>query len=149
MPDDTKPLVEPVMTKKSLCTVWFLGSMLLLILFYISQFKIHNYISIPYPQWKFNQLLSIEEAQDKYVEPAFGIRHTLNSLWPKDAICQHIFGSILVKIMVCSLKAQSHYLSQFWFLISEVLWHAHENNFTASAQATNLYLYLFLQYLIR
>ena len=31
-----------------------------------------------------------------------------------------------------------HYLNQYWLLISEVLWHSPENNFTASAQASSL-----------
>ena len=51
----------------------------------------------------------------------------------------YILGPILAQIMVCSLKAPSHYLNRFWFLISEVLWHAHKSNFTASAQAIILY----------
>ena len=32
-----------------------------------------------------------------------------------------------------------HYLNQFWFFISEVLWHSLESNFTSSAWAAILY----------
>ena len=41
--------------------------------------------------------------------------------------------------MACSMMAQSHFLNQCWLLISEVLWHFPESNFTASAQATMLH----------
>ena len=37
------------------------------------------------------------------------------------------------------LMAPSHYLNQYWLLISEILWHSPESNFTASTQATNLF----------
>ena len=41
--------------------------------------------------------------------------------------------------MACCLTAPSHYLIQYWLLISELLWHSFESNFTASAQAAILY----------
>ena len=41
--------------------------------------------------------------------------------------------------MACCLKAPGHYLNQSWLLISEVLWHSPESNFTANAQASILH----------
>ena len=32
--------------------------------------------------------------------------------------------------MACCLTAPSHYLNQCWLMISEVLWHSHDKNFT-------------------
>ena len=58
----------------------------------------------------------------------------VNSLWPSDAIWRHRSGSTLVQIMVCCLTAPSHYLNQCWLIISEVLWHSPEGNFTWNAQ---------------
>ena len=65
----------------------------------------------------------------------------VNSLWLNDVIWSHQCrpGSTLVQVMVCSLMALRHYLNQCWLLISEVLWHSPERNFTASTQATILY----------
>ena len=47
--------------------------------------------------------------------------------------------STFAQVMACFLIAPSHYINQCWLLISEVLWHSPENNFTLSAQATILY----------
>ena len=41
--------------------------------------------------------------------------------------------------MACCLSAPSHYLNQYWILISEVLWHSLKSNFAARAQGTILY----------
>ena len=41
--------------------------------------------------------------------------------------------------MACRLTASSHYPNQCWFLMSEVLWHSYESNFTASDEANILY----------
>ena len=49
--------------------------------------------------------------------------HTVNSLWPSDAIWQQRSGSILAQVMACCLTAPSHYLNQCWLIISEVQWH--------------------------
>ena len=38
--------------------------------------------------------------------------------------------------MACCLTAPSHYLNQCWLIISEVLWHLPENNFTGNVQDT-------------
>ena len=45
----------------------------------------------------------------------------------------------LLMLWSCCLTAPSHYLNQCWLLISEVLWHSHESNFTVSTQTTLLY----------
>ena len=56
-----------------------------------------------------------------------------------DVTWRHRYWSTLAQVMACCLMARSHYLSQCWLLISEVLWHSLESNFTANAQATILY----------
>ena len=38
--------------------------------------------------------------------------------------------STLAQIMACCLTASSHYLNQCWLMISEVLWHSPDSNFT-------------------
>ena len=63
---------------------------------------------------------------------------SLNSLWPSDAMWQHICGSTLAQVMACCLRAPSHYLNQCSLSISEVS-HSHESNFTVSYQGNILY----------
>ena len=62
----------------------------------------------------------------------------VNSLYPRDSIWWYRSGSILTHVMACCLMAPSHYLNQWLHVISEVLWHSLESNFTTSAQATIL-----------
>ena len=50
-----------------------------------------------------------------------------------------IFGTTLDQVMARCLMAPSHYLSQCWFLIGEVLWHSRESNATRGASHTILY----------
>ena len=50
-----------------------------------------------------------------------------NSLRPSDAIWWHRFRPTLLQIMACCLSAPSHYLNQFWLIISEILWHTLED----------------------
>ena len=54
----------------------------------------------------------------------------VNSLWPSDVIWQQGSRSTLAQVMACCLPAPSHYLNQCWVLISEVLWHSPDSNFT-------------------
>ena len=61
----------------------------------------------------------------------------VDSLWSIDAIWRHRSGSILVQVMACCLTAPSHHLNQWLLLLSEVLWHSPDSNFT-SAQITIL-----------
>ena len=68
----------------------------------------------------------------------WGSRH-LNSSRSSDAIWQHRSGSTLAQVMACCLTAPSHYLNQRWFIVSEVLWHAPERNFTVIDQVDILY----------
>ena len=56
--------------------------------------------------------------------------YTFNSLGPSDAIWPQISGSTLAQVMACCLMAPSHYLNQCWLMISEVLWHSPDSNFT-------------------
>ena len=61
-------------------------------------------------------------------------RYTLiNSLRPSDIIWWQGSRSILAQVMACCLRAPSHYLNQCWLMISEVLWHSPDSNFTENA----------------
>ena len=59
----------------------------------------------------------------------------LNSLEPSDAIWRWRSWSTLVQVMACCLTAPSHYLNQYWLIISKVQWHPSESNFTRDASA--------------
>ena len=50
-----------------------------------------------------------------------------------DAIWRHRSESTLAQVMAWCLTAPSHYLNQYWFLIS-VQWHSSESNFTVNSQ---------------
>ena len=63
----------------------------------------------------------------------------INSFWPSDAIWWQRPGSTLAQVIACCLTEPSHHLNQCWLIISEVLWHWAESNFTASTQALILY----------
>ena len=52
----------------------------------------------------------------------------INSLWPSDAMWRHRSGLTLAQVMAWCLTAPSHYLTQCWRIISEVLWHSPEDN---------------------
>ena len=58
----------------------------------------------------------------------------VNFLCPSDAIWRHRSGSTLARVMACCLMAPSHYLNQCWLIISQVLWHLPEDNFTQNTQ---------------
>ena len=61
--------------------------------------------------------------------------HLLNSLWSSDAIWRHRFGLTLAQVMACCLMVvPSHYLNQYWLIMSEVFWHSLEDNLTGSDQ---------------
>ena len=61
----------------------------------------------------------------------------LNSLWSSDVIWRQGSRSTLAQVMACCLTAPSHYLNQCWLMISEVLWHSPDSNFTENA--SNIY----------
>ena len=61
-----------------------------------------------------------------------------NSMWPSDTIRPYRYGSTLAHVMNCCLTAPSHYLNQCWFIITDVLWHPPESNFTRIAFEINL-----------
>ena len=50
----------------------------------------------------------------------------LNPFWSVDIIWWHTSTSILAQAMAC-------YLNQCWLLISEIMWHSSERNFTVQA----------------
>ena len=49
-------------------------------------------------------------------------------------------GWTLAQVMACCLMAQSHYQSQCWLMISEVLWYSLEGNLTGNVQ----YIYIYI-----
>ena len=53
----------------------------------------------------------------------------LNSLQPNNAIWWHKLHSTLVQVIACYPMASSHYLNQYWLIISKVQWHSHEGYF--------------------
>ena len=63
----------------------------------------------------------------------------VNSLWPSDVIWWHGSRSALAQVMACCLKAPSHYLNHCWLMISGVLWHSPDSNFTENTQ--DIYLW--------
>ena len=60
-----------------------------------------------------------------------------NSLWHIDAIWRPRSGSTLAQVMVCCLTAPSHYLNQCWIIISKILLHSSDGNFTRDTSVIN------------
>ena len=58
----------------------------------------------------------------------------INSLWPIYVIWRQGSRSTLGQVMASCLMAPSHYLNQCWLMISEVLWHSPDSNFTENTQ---------------
>ena len=56
-----------------------------------------------------------------------------SSFWPRDTIWRHRSRSTLAQVLACCLMAPSHYLNQYWLIISKVLWHSYEGNFAGNA----------------
>ena len=48
----------------------------------------------------------------------------INSLRLSDAMWRQRSGSTLVQVMACCLTASSHYLKQYWLIISKVQYHS-------------------------
>ena len=63
----------------------------------------------------------------------------VNSLRPSDAIWWQRTGSTLDHVMACCLTAPSHYLNQWWLIISKVLWLSCDGNFARDASIINHY----------
>ena len=63
----------------------------------------------------------------------------INSLWPSDATWWHKSEATLAYVMACCLTELSHYLNQFWIIISQVHWHSFEGKFTNGIPAINNY----------
>ena len=57
--------------------------------------------------------------QDKQLKTKLKI----NSLASGDVIWYHRTWQISIQVMVCCLTASSHYPSQYWSIITELLWH--------------------------
>ena len=60
-------------------------------------------------------------------------RPLFHSLWPNDTFWWHRSGSALAQVMTWCLTAPCHYLNHCWIIISEVLSHSLEKNFTWNA----------------
>ena len=52
-----------------------------------------------------------------------------NSMWLSDTIWWQISESTLAQVLACCLMAPSHYLSQCWLIINDILRHSPEGNF--------------------
>ena len=70
-----------------------------------------------------------------------------NCLWPyslgsSDAIWRQRSVSTLAQVMACCLTAPSHYLNQFWLIISKVKWHSSKGKFTRDNSAINHWNFL-------
>ena len=56
-------------------------------------------------------------------------------------------GSTLAQVMACCPTAPSHYLNRWWQVISKVLWHSFEGNFTSDVSITrNSWKFSYLKY---
>ena len=64
---------------------------------------------------------------------------SFDSLRPSDAIWWHRTVSTLAQMMACCLMAPRKYLNQYWLIISQIMYHSHETDFTLSVHATSLY----------
>ena len=70
---------------------------------------------------------------------------SVNLLWPVDIIWRHKTRSTLAQVMAWCLTAPSHYLNQYWLVISEVQWQSLEGNFirdTSTINHSNLLVHL-------
>ena len=78
----------------------------------------------------------VENAAEKCLQDDshFVILQCVNSLWPRDAIWQHRSGPTLAQVMASCPTAPSHYLTQCWLCISEVLCLSSEGDFTKIGQ---------------
>ena len=54
---------------------------------------------------------------------------TYQLIVPRYTIWRQRSRSTLAQVMACCLTAPSHYLNQFWLIISKVQWHSSEGNF--------------------
>ena len=61
----------------------------------------------------------------------------VNSLWLSDTIWWQRSGSTLAQVMACCLMAPSHYLNQYWLIISKALWSSSEGNIMRRSEDTN------------
>ena len=60
-----------------------------------------------------------------------------NSLRPSDAIWRHRSGSSLAQVLACCLAAPSHYLNQYWLIISKSQQNSCKSICTRNTSATN------------
>ena len=54
----------------------------------------------------------------------------VNSFWPSDTKWRHRYWSTLAQVMACCLTAPSHYLNQYWLIISTHQGRLSKGNFT-------------------
>ena len=108
----TKPLPEPMLTYQYGTATWRQSVEMLM--------KVITAMHVKVTHWE-----SVTSSREQ----------SLNSSWPSDAIWRQRSGSTLVQVMACRLTAPSHYLNQFWLIISKVQWHSSDGNFTRYASA--------------
>ena len=92
----------------------------------------------PHGKWEISKIgprILQHKSVNYYIKSRF---HTiLNSLGSSDAIWRPKTWSTLAQVMACCLTAPSHYLNQWWLIISKVQWHSSEGNFTAGISVIN------------
>ena len=76
----------------------------------------------------------------------YASNYTFNSLEPSEAIWRCRSGSTLAQVMACCLTAPSHYLNQYWLIISKVEWYSSKGKFTRDTSAINQWNYLKIKY---
>ena len=88
--------------------------------------------------WLYEMMIYISTNDLKTPALSLKYRHAcINSLWPGDTIWRRGTRSTLAQVMACCLTAPSHYLNQFWLIISEVNWHSYQGNFARDASTVN------------
>ena len=73
---------------------------------------------------------ALEKSCDCRSASGVTLNNMINPLWSADTIRWQRSRSTLVQVMACCLVAPSHYLNQCWLLVSDVLCHSPESNFT-------------------
>ena len=70
-------------------------------------------------------------------ENTFWILDSFNSLWPSWCLMAIYMWVRLVQIMACCLVAPSHFLNQYWFVISRILHHPPKGSSTGNTHENN------------
>ena len=138
VPSRDQLLAQPMLTYVHNITKWYCP--------YISSHCISQWIGA-IGAILLTKINSISHGLDAWICNYMSVKMWLiNTMCPSDTIWWNITGSTLAQVMDCCLTAPSHYPNPCWLLISEILWHSTQSNFTANAQATILYTVMSLKF---